>query len=283
MELTKARDCYQFGDTELDFKKETIIMGILNVTPDSFSDGGKYDVIDAALKHAEEMLRDGAKIIDVGGESTRPGYVQVSVDEEIERTAPVIEALAKEFDCVMSIDTYKAGVAEAAVQAGAHIINDIWGAKYEPAIADVAAKYEVPIILMHNREKAEYGDAFMDDVIADLEESVAIAVAAGVANDNIWLDPGIGFARNTMQNIWTMQGLRRISDMGYPVLLGTSRKSLIGNVMGLPVEERLEGTGATVCYGIEHGCHLMRVHDVKEIARMAKMMDVLTGKTLFEG
>ena len=273
---------YQFGNTEMDFKKETVIMGILNVTPDSFSDGGKYGRIDAALKHAEEMLRDGAKIIDVGGESTRPGHVPISLEEELERTVPVIKALTREFGCTVSIDTYKAGVAEEAILAGAQIINDIWGAKREPYIADVAAKHGVPIILMHNREKAEYEGNFMDEVIADLEESVGIAVAAGVAHDNIWLDPGIGFARNAIQNIWTMQGLDRISEMGYPVLLGTSRKSLIGNVLGLPVEERLEGTGATVCYGIEHGCHIMRVHDVKEIARMAKMMDVLTGKTDFE-
>lgn len=282
MELAHARDRYQFSNTEMDFKKETVIMGILNVTPDSFSDGGKYGRIDAALKRAEEMLRDGAKIIDVGGESTRPGHVPISLEEELERTVPVIKALTREFGCTVSIDTYKAGVAEEAILAGAQIINDIWGAKREPYIAEVAAKHGVPIILMHNREKAEYEGNFMDEVIADLEESVGIAVAAGVAHDNIWLDPGIGFARNAIQNIWTMQGLDRISEMGYPVLLGTSRKSVIGNVLGLPVEERLEGTGATVCYGIEHGCHIMRVHDVKEIARMAKMMDVLTGKTDFE-
>jgi len=282
MELARARDRYQFGNTEMDFKKETVIMGILNVTPDSFSDGGKYGRIDAALKHAEAMLRDGAKIIDVGGESTRPGHVPISLEEELERTVPVIKALTRELGCTVSIDTYKAGVAEEAILAGAQIINDIWGAKREPYIAEVAAKHGVPIILMHNREKAEYEGNFMDEVIADLQESVEIAIAAGVAHDNIWLDPGIGFARNAIQNIWTMQGLDRISEIGYPVLLGTSRKSLIGNVLGLPVEERLEGTGATVCYGIEHGCHIMRVHDVKEIARMAKMMDVLTGKTDFE-
>lgn len=282
MELARARDKYRFGKTEMDFKKETVIMGILNVTPDSFSDGGKYGRIDAALKRAEEMLRDGAKIIDVGGESTRPGHIPISLEEELERTVPVIKALTRELGCTVSIDTYKAGVAEEAILAGAQIINDIWGAKREPYIADVAAKHGVPIILMHNREQAEYEGNFMDEVIADLEESVDIAIAAGVAHDNIWLDPGIGFARNAIQNIWTMQGLDRISEMGYPVLLGTSRKSLIGNVLGLPVEERLEGTGATVCYGIEHGCHIMRVHDVKEIARMAKMMDVLTGKTDFE-
>ncbi|MBO0588104.1 dihydropteroate synthase [Sporosarcina sp. E16_8] len=282
MELARARDSYQFRNAEMDFKKETVIMGILNVTPDSFSDGGKYGRIDAALKRAEEMLRDGAKIIDVGGESTRPGHIPISLEEELERTIPVIRALTRELGCTVSIDTYKAGVAEEAILAGAQIINDIWGAKREPYIADVAAKHGVPIILMHNREKAEYEGSFMDEVIADLQESVGIAVAAGVTHDNIWLDPGIGFARNAIQNIWTMQGLDRISEMGYPVLLGTSRKSLIGNVLGLPVEERLEGTGATVCYGIEHGCHIMRVHDVKEIARMAKMMDVLTGKTDFE-
>ncbi|MET3659523.1 dihydropteroate synthase [Sporosarcina psychrophila] len=282
MELARARDKYRFGKTEMDFKKETVIMGILNVTPDSFSDGGKYGRIDAALKRAEEMLRDGAKIIDVGGESTRPGHIPISLEEELERTVPVIKALTRELGCTVSIDTYKAGVAEEAILAGVQIINDIWGAKREPYIADVAAKHGVPIILMHNREQAEYEGNFMDEVIADLEESVGIAIAAGVAHDNIWLDPGIGFARNAIQNIWTMQGLDRISEMGYPVLLGTSRKSLIGNVLGLPVEERLEGTGATVCYGIEHGCHIMRVHDVKEIARMAKMMDVLTGKTDFE-
>ncbi|KAA0941076.1 dihydropteroate synthase [Sporosarcina sp. ANT_H38] len=282
MELARARDTYQFRNTDMDFKKETVIMGILNVTPDSFSDGGKYGRIDAALRRAEEMLRDGAKIIDVGGESTRPGHVPISLEEELERTVPVIKALTRELGCTVSIDTYKAGVAEEAILAGAQIINDIWGAKREPYIADVAAKHNVPIILMHNREKAEYEGNFMDEVIADLEENVEIAVAAGVAHENIWLDPGIGFARNASQNIWTMQGLDRISEMGYPVLLGTSRKSLIGNVLGLPVEERLEGTGATVCYGIEHGCHIMRVHDVKEIARMAKMMDVLTGKTNFE-
>ncbi|WP_179393612.1 dihydropteroate synthase [Sporosarcina sp. JAI121] len=282
MKLAHARDTYKFGNTEMDFKKETVIMGILNVTPDSFSDGGKYGRIDTALKHAEGMLRDGAKIIDVGGESTRPGHIPISLEEELERIVPVIKALTKELGCTVSIDTYKAGVAEEAVLAGAQIINDIWGAKREPYIADVAAKYNVPIILMHNREKAVYESDFMDEVIADLEESVRIAAAAGVAHENMWLDPGIGFARNAIQNIWTMQGLDRISEMGYPVLLGTSRKSLIGSVLGLPVKERLEGTGATVCYGIEHGCHIMRVHDVREIARMAKMMDVLTGKSDFE-
>lgn len=281
MELSNAQQVYQFGSTEMDFRKETVIMGILNVTPDSFSDGGHYDQIDAAVKKAEEMLRNGAKIIDVGGESTRPGHVAVDVEEELERTIPVIEALVKELDCVVSIDTYKAVVAEEAVRAGAKIINDIWGAKREPAIAQVAAAANVPIILMHNREQAVYDGVFIDEVLTDLQESVHIAMEAGVKKEHIWLDPGIGFAKDTVQNLLTMQGLSQISNLGYPVLLGTSRKSMIGNVLGLPVDQRLEGTGATVCYGIEHGCHIVRVHDVKEVARMVKMMDVLVDKMAF--
>ena len=283
MELAYAKDNYRLGDMEIDFQKETIIMGIVNVTPDSFSDGGKYGRVDVALKHAEEMVRDGAKIIDIGGESTRPGHAPVSYEEELERTMPIIEAITRELSCAVSIDTYKAGVAEEAMKAGAHIINDIWGAKREPEIAEVAAKYGAPIILMHNREVAEYEGALMHEVITDLEESIAIALAAGVKRENIWLDPGIGFAKDTTQNIVVMQGLQKIANMGYPQLLGTSRKSLIGNVLGLPVEERLEGTSASVCYGIERGCHIIRVHDVKEIARAARMMDVLTGKTTYRG
>lgn len=278
MELTKTKAIYRFGHTEIDFHKETVVMGILNVTPDSFSDGGKYGQIDEALRHAEEMIRDGAKIIDIGGESTRPGHAPVSLEEEMERTVPVIEALVRELDCVVSIDTYKADVAEEALRAGARIVNDVWGAKREPRIAEVAANYGAPIILMHNREKAVYEGPFMDEVIADLQESVEIARKAGVPEGDIWLDPGIGFAKSLNQNILTMQGLRRISDMGYPVLLGTSRKSMIGKILDLPVDERMEGTGATVCYGIEHGCHIMRVHDVKEVSRMVKMMDVLVDK-----
>lgn len=282
MELEKAKAIYRFGETELDLRTETIVMGILNVTPDSFSDGGKYGEIDTALKRAEEMIRDGAKIIDIGGESTRPGHAPVSLEEEMERTAPVVEALVRELGCVVSIDTYKADVAEAALQAGASIVNDVWGAKREPRIAEVAAAYNAPIILMHNREIAEYEHPFMEDMLADLQESVDIALNAGVPNEHIWLDPGIGFAKSLKQNVLAMQGLQRIAEMGYPVLLGTSRKSMIGKILDLPVEERLEGTGATVCFGVEHGCHIMRVHDVKQVSRMVRMMDVLVGKSVIE-
>jgi len=263
-----------------DFHKETIVMGILNATPDSFSDGGRFNAVEEAVIHAKKMVADGAKIIDVGGESTRPGHAAVSEEEEISRVIPVIEALVREVDVAISIDTYKAKVAEAAILAGAHIINDVWGAKREPEIAEVAARLGVPIILMHNRDNTEYAN-FIPDVCKELEESVQIAKDAGVPDEQIWLDPGIGFGKTTEQNIWMMRHLEEVMEMGYPVLLGTSHKSMIGNILNLPVEERLEGTAATVSFGIMQGCHIMRVHDVKEIVRTVRMMDVLTGKTPF--
>lgn len=267
---------------QLDYTKETFIMGILNVTPDSFSDGGKYDNVEAAVKQAKKMVAEGAKIIDVGGESTRPGYQRISDEEEIARIVPVIKALLEEVPAIISVDTYKANVARAAIEAGAHIINDIWGAKSEPEIAQVAADLHVPIILMHNRENKEYGGDFWATAKADLEESIAIAHQAGVPDSHIILDPGIGFAKTTMQNIEMMQHLDDLVAMGYPVLLATSRKSMIGNVLKLPVEERVEGTSATVVYGIEKGCHMIRVHDVKEMARATYMTDVLVGKRTYE-
>lgn len=266
----------------LDYKNETFIMGILNVTPDSFSDGGKYDDVEAAVAQAKKMVADGAKIIDVGGESTRPGYQRISDEEEIARVVPVIKALLMEVPAIISVDTYKANVARAAVEAGAHIINDIWGAKSEPEIAQVAADLNVPIILMHNRTNTDYGSDFWATAKADLEESISIAQKAGVPDTHIILDPGIGFAKTTEQNITMMQHLDDLVAMGYPVLLATSRKSMIGNVLKLPVEERVEGTGATVVYGIEKGCHMIRVHDVKEMARATHMADVLVGKRTYE-
>ncbi|WP_394191687.1 dihydropteroate synthase [Paenisporosarcina quisquiliarum] len=280
MQLAHYTKRFEQNGMVLDFHKETIVMGILNVTPDSFSDGGQFDAIDAAILHAKQMVNDGAKIIDIGGESTRPGHDPVSTEQEIARVIPVIAELSKELDVMISIDTYKAEVAEQAILAGAHMINDVWGAKKEPAIVHVAAKYQVPIILMHNRENTEYND-FWNEVRSDLEESVQLAKDAGVAEEHIWLDPGIGFGKTTEQNIWMMQHLSDLAEMGYPVLLGTSKKSMIGNVLDLPVSERLEGTAATVSYGVMNGCHIMRVHDVKGIVRTVKMMDVLTGKQVF--
>ena len=265
------------GPYELNYRNKTLIMGILNVTPDSFSDGGKYTQTEMAVKRAAQMVADGADLIDIGGESTRPGYTRISDEEEIERVVPMIEAITKNVDVPISVDTYKSEVAKQALEAGAHIINDIWGVKADPNMAKVAAEHNVPIILQHNRKEAEY-DFFSRDVYNDLYKSVGLARIAGVRPENIILDPGIGFAKSHEQNLEMMRNLDTMVSLGYPVLLGTSRKSLIGQVLDLPVSERLEGTGATVCYGIQKGCQLIRVHDVKEMARMAKMMDALIGK-----
>lgn len=266
---------------KIEFDGKTLVMGILNVTPDSFSDGGKYSFLENAVEHAKKMAAEGADIIDVGGESTRPGHEQVSVEEENSRVVPVIKAIKEQLDIAISIDTYKSQVAEAALAAGADIINDIWGAKYDSAIAAVAAKYEAPIILMHNRNDTSYTD-FWNDIKTDMEESIRIAVAAGVKKENIWLDPGIGFGKTTTQNIEMMQLLDRFSGLGYPVLLGTSRKSMIGKVLDVPVSERLEGSLATACYGASKGCNIVRVHDVKETVRALRMMDVLNGKAKYQ-
>ncbi|RNF38353.1 dihydropteroate synthase [Planococcus salinus] len=267
---------------DIDFNKKTWVMGILNVTPDSFSDGGRYTTMDRAMEQAKQMAADGADIIDVGGESTRPGYTQVSDQEEIDRVVPIIKALSSELDILISIDTYKSEVARAAVEAGAHIINDIWGAKYDPEIAKVAAEKRVPLILTHNRKDTSYNN-FWEEVQRDLKESIQIALDAGVEKKRIWLDPGIGFAKTAAHNIEMMQRLDRLVEMGYPVLLGTSRKSIIGKVLDVPVTERLEGSLATVCYGVEKGCQIVRVHDVKETSRAVRMMDVLTGKQVYKG
>ncbi|WP_042354656.1 dihydropteroate synthase [Bacillus rubiinfantis] len=265
------------GPYTLDFLKRTYVMGILNITPDSFSDGGKFSVLERAVEHAQEMVANGADIIDIGGESTRPGFAAVAAEDELERVIPVIEAVAKQVDVPISIDTYKAEVAKQAIEAGAHIINDIWGAKADKDMASVAAKYQVPIILMHNRHDRNYHH-FVRDVINDLFESIALVKQAGVKDNQIILDPGIGFAKDYQENITMMQNLDKLEMLGYPVLLGTSRKSMIGQALDLPVNERMEGTGATVCFGIQKGCQIIRIHDVKEMSRMAKMMDAMMGK-----
>lgn len=262
----------------LDFTRETYVMGILNVTPDSFSDGGKYNSVELAVEQAKKMVADGAKIIDIGGESTRPGYTRISDKEEIARVVPVIKAISSEnLGVVLSIDTYKSAVARAAIEAGAHMINDIWGAKADAKMAFVAAELNVPIILMHNREEAKYSDYFAE-FMEDIKKSISIAKRAGIKDEHIILDPGIGFAKNMAQSIETMQRLDEIVALGYPVLLATSRKRMIGTVLNLPVDERVEGTAATCAFGVMKGCHMMRVHDVKEVARTVKMMDALVGK-----
>ncbi|TMW69933.1 dihydropteroate synthase [Alteribacter natronophilus] len=267
----------QWNGRKLDFSEKTYIMGILNLTPDSFSDGGKYTGTDYAVAHAVQMVEQGADIIDAGGESTRPGAVKIEAEEELRRVIEPLKEVRKHVDVPISIDTYKARVAEAALEAGADIINDVWGAKHDPDMARVAASYGVPVILMHNREKPEYTD-LMEDVISDLKESIDICLKAGVKEEKIILDPGIGFAKSYEENLIVMRHLDRITGLGYPVLLGTSKKSLIAKTLDLPVDERKEGTGATVCYGIDKGCQIVRVHDVLEMSRMAKMMDAMIGK-----
>lgn len=264
----------KIGNKEFDLKERTYVMGILNVTPDSFSDGGKFNEVDAALKRVKEMIEEGADIIDVGGESTRPNFEVVKEDEEIKRVVPIIRAIKENFDIPVSIDTYKSKTAEAAIEAGADVINDIWGFKKDKDMAKVAAKYNVPCILMHNREKKEYND-LMKDVVFDLVESINIALNAGVSRENIILDPGIGFAKTLNENLIVMNNLEKIKDLGYPVLLATSRKSMIGLTLDEPVDQRVEGTIATTVLGITKGCEFVRVHDIRENKRACVMTDAM--------
>ncbi len=258
-----------------DFKKRTYIMGILNVTPDSFSDGGSYTTIEKAVQQAKRMEREGADIIDVGGESTRPDHEPVSVEEEIRRVIPVINKLKEEIEVPLSIDTYKAETAAAAIEAGAEIINDIWGAKKDPNMASVAARYDVPIILMHNRDNMNYDD-LIEDMVSDLQESIAIAKKAGVKDEQIVIDPGIGFAKSIEDNYTVMANLERFREkLPYPLLLAASRKRFITKVLDVPPQERDNATGATTCLGIVKGANIVRVHDVKRNVELAKMMDAM--------
>lgn len=264
----------RIGNREFQTQGHTYVMGILNVTPDSFSDGGRWNDRDRALRHVEEMIAEGADIIDIGGESTRPGYTLLPVEEEIERVVPVIEAVRGTFDVPISIDTYKAQVAKAGIMAGAHLINDIWGLKYEGNMAAVIAESGLPCCLMHNRKNMEY-ESFVDDVCLDLEESVQLALKAGIDPGKLILDPGVGFAKSYEQNLEIIHSLERLKKLGYPLLLGCSRKSVIGLTLDLPADERLEGTLATTVWAAVSGCMFVRVHDVKENVRAIKMMETI--------
>ncbi|MGM8366116.1 dihydropteroate synthase [Virgibacillus sp. W0181] len=257
-----------------DLQTNTHIMGILNVTPDSFSDGGKFISQDEAIKQAVLMEKQGAHMIDVGGESTRPGHEPVAANEELDRVIPVIKAIREKVNVPISIDTYRAETARQAIEAGADIINDIWGAKKDPEMAAVAAEFQVPIILMHNRTNKQYG-SLLEDMKNDLRKSVEIALNAGVAKDNIILDPGIGFAKTVEHNFLVMNELEKISALGFPLLLGASRKSFIGHVLDVPADARDNGTGATTCLGIVKGANIVRVHDVKMNVELVKMMDAM--------
>ncbi len=260
-----------------EFKDRTYVMGILNVTPDSFSDGGTHNTIDTALKHTEKMINEGADIIDVGGESTRPGYTLISDDEEISRVVPVIEKIKDNFDIPISVDTYKSAVAEAAAKAGTDLINDIWGFKYDEKVAEITAKYNLACCLMHNRKEAVYNN-FIEDVLSDLQESISIAEKHGVNKDKIVLDPGVGFAKTYEQNLEIINRLEELHKLNCPILLGTSRKSVIALTLDLPVNERVEGTIATTVIGVIKNSLFVRVHDVKENKRAILMTEKILGR-----
>ena len=272
------------GNKNFDLENSAYVCGILNVTPDSFSDGGRYNNIDAALFHTEEMIKDGAALIDIGGESTRPGYTMISDDEELERVVPVIRAVKARFDIPVSLDTYKAGVAAAGIEAGADLINDIWGLMHNTSTSDdgsivspmavLLAKSDLPCCLMHNRKEAVYQN-YMEDVLTDLKETLAIAHRAGIPEEGIILDPGVGFGKTYENNLEIIDRLELLNTLGYPVLLGTSRKSVVGLTLDLPASERVEGTLVTTVYGVQKGAMFVRVHDVKENVRAIKMAEAI--------
>lgn len=260
----------KIGKWNFNTDENTYVMGILNVTPDSFSDGGKYIRQDRALFRAEEMIRQGADIIDVGGESSRPGYVMIAEGEEIERIAPVIESVKSRFDIPISLDTCKSGVAKAGIEAGADLINDIWGLRFDPDMGSVIKNGHAACCLMHNRQEAEY-TLFMQELKEDLKESVRQAVEEGIPQDMIMIDPGVGFGKNHGHDLEVLRHLEELQELGFPVLLGTSRKSVIGLTLDLPVEERVEGTIVTTVMAVWKACSFVRVHDVKENVRAIRM------------
>lgn len=252
----------------------TYVMGILNITPDSFFDGGRYHAMDAALFHVEEMITGGMDVLDIGGESTRPGYSILSDEEEIERVIPIIEKIKSRFDIPISVDTYKSRVALAGIRAGADMINDIWGLKYDEEIAGVIAKAGVSCCLMHNRRQAEYKN-FIKEVLDDLRDCVKLAEKAGISAERIVLDPGVGFGKTYEHNLTVINHLERFRELGFPILLGASRKSVIGLTLDLPAEERLEGTLVTTVLATIASVMFVRVHDVRENARAVKMAETI--------
>jgi dihydropteroate synthase len=282
-ELNIGRRAFRWGE-------RTYVMGIVNVTPDSFSGDGLGADIEEAVAQARRFAQEGADIVDIGGESTRPRARAIPAQEEMDRVLPVIERLAGEMDVPVSIDTYKASVAQAALEAGAQMVNDVWGLRRDGELAGVVARWGVPVVVMHNRERggaavvsphlggsyqgAEYED-LMADIVRELRQSVGIATQAGIPRQKIIVDPGIGFAKTVAQSIEALRRLAELKVLGCPILIGTSRKSLVGYTLDLPTEERLEGTAATVAIGIANGADIVRVHDVREMTRVARMTDAL--------
>lgn len=261
-------------DYSLLLGKQTYIMGILNATPDSFSDGGRFNDLKIAIERAKQMMEQGADIIDIGGESTKPGFTPVDADEEIKRIVPIIAELKKDAHVPISVDTSKAKVAEKAIEAGADIVNDVLGFLGDPDIAKVSAEGNVGVVLMHNNTDNNYDD-IMREIIEYFFRGIEKALIAGVKQQNIMLDPGIGFAKTYEQNLMVLNKLSELCMLGFPVLLGTSRKSVIGNTLGLPTDQRIEGTAATVALGISEGVDVVRVHDVAEISRVVRMTDAV--------
>lgn len=272
--ISRDKDLLQIGNRRFDVQNHTYVMGILNLTPDSFSDGGKWADRDSALFRVEEMLAEGMDILDVGGESTRPGYTTISDEEEISRVVPVIEAIKSRFDVPVSLDTYKSEVAKAGIKAGADLINDIWGLKKDKAMAKVIADSRVACCLMHNRKEADYRE-LIPDMCKDLQESVELALEAGISKEKIILDPGIGFGKAYVDNMEGLRSMERFHKLGYPLLLGASRKSVIGLTLDLPVEERLEGTLVTTVMAVLKGYAFVRVHDIRENVRAIRMAEAI--------
>lgn len=264
----------KIGNREFDTERKIYLMGILNLTPDSFSDGGKYARIEEALFRTEEMVNEGVDLIDLGGESTRPGSIPVSVEEELERVIPVIEAVKQRFDLPLSLDTYKAAVAKEGIVAGVDLINDIWGLQYEKEMAKVIAEAQVSCCLMHNRKTREYKNYF-SEIMADFSQILNTAYEAGIKKEKIILDPGIGFAKDIKQNLHLTAGLNKLMELGYPLLLGVSRKSMIGETLNLPVDQRLYGTIAVNIYGAMQGCSFLRVHDIRPHKEAIKMLEAI--------
>ncbi len=264
----------KIGNRIFETEKHTYVMGILNVTPDSFSDGGRFNTIDQALAHVEQMTAEGADIIDVGGESTRPGHQQISAEEEMERTAPVIEKIKERFDIPVSADTYKTEVARAALEAGADMINDIWGLKYDRELAKLIGTSGAACCLMHNRKESLYRN-LMEELKSDLQETLALARAGGISDEKIILDPGVGFGKTYEHNLEVICKLNELKSLGFPILLGASRKSVIGLTLNLPVTERMEGTLATTLQAVMSGCAFVRVHDIRENKRAIQMAEAI--------
>lgn len=277
---------YRFRDgKKLVLGERTLVMGILNVTPDSFSDGGVWNTPEKALSHAMQMAAEGADIIDIGAESSRPGFVPMSAQEEMERLRPFLETILPAISVPVSVDTFKAETAAMAAELGAHILNDIWGLQYEKEpgrMAEVAAAYDLPVVVMHNQAGTAYEKDIVETMKDFFRESLRVARAAGMEDEKIILDPGIGFGKTAEDNLGVLRRLAELSDWDgkrWPILLGASRKSFIGAALGLPVEERMEATGAACVLGVASGADIVRVHDVKPIARMCRMADVILQKS----